>query len=132
VLARTEFALNCDGRKVLALPAFGSRMFGFPQGQLWCQRATLRAGHPVRLGLATDPDQAKATIVSPRRSELTVTVSAKQTITRLVLSHGARVMHLQQHRLSPHAVRFTLAPAQVARLTLTATIGRRRYATTIG
>ena len=131
LLSKTEFALNCDGRKVLALQALGDRVFGFPQGGLSCRRATLSAGHSVSLGIATDLDHVTATIVRPRSDELTVTVSAKRVITRLVLSHGGRAAHLKPHRLSRHAVRFTLTPAQAAELTVTATIGHRQYTTTI-
>ncbi len=46
LLSRTEFALNCDGKKVLAMPALGGGVFGFPAGGLACRRATLSARHP--------------------------------------------------------------------------------------
>jgi hypothetical protein len=91
LLSRTRFALNCDGRNV---PALGGGVFGFPEGGLSCRRATLSARHPVRLGIATDPNHVTATIVSPRSNELTITVSAKTAITRLVLSHGRRAVRL--------------------------------------
>ncbi len=132
LLSTADFALDCDGRKVLALAALGDRVFGFPQGGLSCRRATLSAGHSVTLGIATDLDHATATIASTRSNRLTATVSAKRAITSLVLSHSGRAAHLKQRRLSQHAIRFTLTPAQAAGLTLTATIGQRQYTTTIG
>lgn len=131
LLSKTEFALSCDGRKLLALPALGDRVFGFPPGGLSCRRATLSVGHPVRLGIATDLDHVTATIGSPRSHELTVTVSAKREITRLVLSHGGRAVRTKQRRLNRRALQITLTPAQAAGLTLTATIEHRKYTTTI-
>jgi hypothetical protein len=76
--------------------------------------------------------RGKARIVSPHRNQIAVTLSARRTITRLVLSHGRHVVHAKQRRLSPRALRIKVTPAQAAGLSLTATIKRRRYATTIG
>jgi pimeloyl-ACP methyl ester carboxylesterase len=132
LLARTEFALNCDGRKVLALPALGDQVFGFTQGALSCRRATLSARRSLRIGIATDPVHVTATIVSPQTNKLTITVSASRAITRLVLSRSGHALRLKQRRLSRRALLLRLTPAQAAGLILTATIQHRQYTATIG
>jgi pimeloyl-ACP methyl ester carboxylesterase len=128
LISTGSFSLGCRGHRVAALRALGGRIFGFPAGAMPCSQAKLEGRGARHVVMATDQAKVRAVLASVSQGRVSVTVTAKRPITRLVLTRGRRTVRVIRAHMP---IRLKLTRAQALGLTITATVAGHRYATTI-